>query len=111
MTNCWTINNAGTSKTIGHQLFMYNAIATVSSAKPTYIGLRVKRYGPAVTRFVAGRMGIMLVRFRRNRPMLLAEKAAHSDRKTAAMNVLVDPKPIGSGHRRFMSQPIRIAKP
>src|SRR5436309_2160708 len=82
----------------GHGSFRSSVPPQYSVAIPTYIGLRVKRYGPQITNAEVGLVGLGVVPARRNR------YAALTARSTPAMR---SPQPsrlstaVGSGHQRI----------
>src|SRR3954462_12741438 len=105
MANSLIATNTGASSRITHHVFINSASATVNAANPTYIGLRVKRYGPGTTSVVAGRMGTIDVRERRKFPMLLTVRASQDRVSIHASTLMNRPCPIGSGQRRFRKYP------
>src|SRR4051794_24244443 len=100
MTNTRTMSSTGSRSNITHQLLSARPTATVIDANATYIGLRVKRYGPEMTRVVAGRIGTIDVRERRKLRMLTTASVRPATANAHAKR-LTPPSPTGNGHFRF----------
>src|SRR2546428_11745350 len=84
--------------TSGHGSFRSSVPPAYSVAIPTYMGLRVKRYGPRITNAEVGLVGLGVVPARRNR---YAELAARSTPATRSPQPRTLSSVVGVGHKRI----------
>src|SRR3989454_9183969 len=82
----------------GHGSLRRSVPPTYSVAMPTYMGLRVKRYGPQITNAEVGLVGLGVVPARRNR---YAAPAARSTPATRSPQPRTLSSVVGVGQKRI----------
>src|SRR5213080_1386493 len=82
----------------GHGSLRRSVPPTYSVAMPTYIGLRVRRYGPQITNAEVGLVGLGVVPARRNRYAALAARSTPATRSPQPRTLS---SVVGVGHKRI----------
>src|SRR2546428_6941894 len=82
----------------GHGSFRRSVPPRYSMVMPTYIGLRVKRYGPQITNAEVGLVGLGVVPARRNRYAALTARSTPATRSPQPSRLS---SARGSGHTRI----------
>src|SRR5213078_5274271 len=82
----------------GHGSLRSNVPPRYSVAMPTYIGLRVRRYGPRITNAAVGLVGLGVVPARRNRYAALAARSTPATRSPQPRTLS---SVVGVGHKRI----------
>src|SRR5216683_2628096 len=96
MTKRWISAMTSGRNTSGHGSFRSSVPPTYSVVKPTYIGLRVKRYGPQITNAEVGFMGLGVVPARRNKNAALTASSTPAPMRHQPTRLT---SAVGSGHR------------
>src|SRR5437867_2484670 len=97
ITRRWTSVMTMGRNASGHGSLSSSVPPTYRAAIPTYIGLRVKRYGPHITTAEVGLVGFGVVPARRNRYAALATSSPPATRRPQPRRLAIAG---GSGHTR-----------